>query len=100
MIPRSGMRQPSPGLPRLKIVPNKKADHILPLIELLGKGKFTARSVKKSAKHHPGVPFRAMVDDATTLATELRETIQAIADTTDDRDPKMQVLERILAALG
>jgi hypothetical protein len=41
-----------------------------------------------------------MVSDAKMFASELKETVSAIAQTIDGEDPQMEVVQQILAVLG
>jgi hypothetical protein len=84
----------------------KAAPRLLPAvdlfsaIDLLGTRKFTAASIAKADRRHPGVPIQAMVGDAKMFAIELKETIGEMAKTIDGEDPQMKVIQQILALLG
>ena len=73
---------------------------LLSAIDILCTRKFTAASITKADRRHPGVPIQAMVGDARMFASELKDTISEMAKTIDDEDPQMEVLKQILAALG
>ena len=78
----------------------KSCHRLLCAIDLLGTSKFTAASIAKAERRHPGVPLRAMVSDAKMFASELKETVSEIAKAIDGEDPQMEVVQQILAALG
>jgi len=77
----------------------KSAPRLLSAIDLLSTRKFTAVSIAKARRRHPGVPLLAMVGDARMFAVELKETVSEIANTIDGADPQMEVVQQILAAL-
>lgn len=78
----------------------KASPRLLSAIDMLGTRQFTAASIAKADRRHPGVPLRAMVSDAKMFASELKDTISEIAKTIDGQDPQMEVLKQILAVLG
>lgn len=78
----------------------KSSPRLLSAIEILSTRKFAAASIAKAEQRHPGVPIRAMVDEAKTLALELKATVSEIAKTIDDQDPQMNVIQQILQCLG
>lgn len=77
-----------------------KSPRLLAAIDILSTHKFSAASIAKADRRHPGVPIRAMVDEAKTLALELKETVSEIAKTIDDEDPQINVIQQILRCLG
>ena len=78
----------------------KSSPRLLSAIDLLATRKFTAASIAKADKRHPGVPLPAMVGDARMFASELRDTVSEIAKTIDREDPQMELIEQILTVLG
>jgi hypothetical protein len=78
----------------------KASPRLLSAIDILGTCKFTAESMAKADKRHPGVPLRAMVSDAKMFASELKDTVGEIAKTIDGEDPQLELIKQILAMLG
>ena len=87
-------------IPRAQGIIMKSSPRLLCAIDLLATRKFTAASIAKADKRHPGVPLPAMVDDARMFALELKDTVSAIGKTIDGEDAQMEVIQQILAALG